>query len=444
MIKNYFKMAWKVLQRRKFFTFVSLFGISITLMVLILFTSVLENNFGNNPPVTKQDHFVIVPEVTKQRVVTDTVWKIDSTLIENKMVYDSTSEIVQNNESTAQAQASYFLVKNYLSKVNIPERYSMVSTGAVFDIFYQNKKIVLSGIYCDANYWTILDHTFLEGGPFGENEINNELQVCIINEKTRDEYFGKGEKALGQEIINEEKHYKVVGVVKNVSDDKRYAFADIYLPFTLNKQLVNLEDRDVLGGLTVLYFASSPSQREDIKAEIKGLEKSIVLEDPNFNVVTLSPMNYNEDLSRSYFYRENQAEGLYLLYLVIGGLILIFILVPTLNLINLNISRILERSSEIGVRKAFGATRNHLIYQFIFENVIISLIGGVLGFLLAGILLRILNNSNIITDADITLNLRVAIYSILTAVLFGIISGALPAMRMSKLKIVDAIKNLRV
>ena len=62
----------------------------------------------------------------------------------------------------------------------------------------------------------------------------------------------------------------------------------------------------------------------------------------------------------------------------IGVFILLVMLLPTLNLININVTRIMERSSEIGVRKAFGASSRTLVYQFIVENIILTLIGGII------------------------------------------------------------------
>ena len=62
---------------------------------------------------------------------------------------------------------------------------------------------------------------------------------------------------------------------------------------------------------------------------------------------------------------------------------LLFMLLPTLNLVNINLSRILERSSEIGVRKAFGASSRTLVGQFVVENLVLTLIGAAVGLVLS-------------------------------------------------------------
>ena len=66
-------------------------------------------------------------------------------------------------------------------------------------------------------------------------------------------------------------------------------------------------------------------------------------------------------------------------------------LLPTVNLININVSRIMERASEIGVRKAFGASSRTLVGQFIVENLILTLVGGAVGFGLSALRARALS-----------------------------------------------------
>ena len=73
---------------------------------------------------------------------------------------------------------------------------------------------------------------------------------------------------------------------------------------------------------------------------------------------------------------------------LLAGITLLFMLLPTINLVNINISRIMERSSEIGVRKAFGASSSTIIGQFIVENIFLTLLGGLLGFVLSAVVLR--------------------------------------------------------
>jgi putative ABC transport system permease protein len=319
----------------------------------------------------------------------------------------------------------------------------MFCAEAAFDVFYEGRKIVLRGNYTDAEYWEIFDFEFLEGKSYTQTQVDNQEQVVVISEQTRDEYFGKGQPAVGLEMVVESRHYKVVGVVKGVARFKYFVAADIYIPYTLFKASV-FNNQEILGPFKMVFLSENPHQRAEISAEIKSLENKIVLSNSDYNIIRLDPMTYLEHASRLIFWRENQSEGLRIIILFISGVILLFILVPTLNLINLNISRIMERSSEIGVRKAFGATRYHLMYQFIFENILLTLLGGALGLIMAIIMIKVLNDSKIIPQAELTFNIRVFMYALMVSLTFGIISGFLPAFKMSKMKIVDAIKNIKI
>ncbi len=135
---------------------------------------------------------------------------------------------------------------------------------------------------------------------------------------------------------------------------------------------------------------------------------------------------------------ESQVWRMVALLLVLA---LLFILIPTVNLVNINISRIMERASEIGVRKAFGAPSRTLVGQFLVENILLTLIGGAVGFVLSIFVLRGIAQSGLFSYAHFTINLRVFAYGMALAVVFGLISGVYPAWRMSRLNPVQALKG---
>jgi putative ABC transport system permease protein len=126
-----------------------------------------------------------------------------------------------------------------------------------------------------------------------------------------------------------------------------------------------------------------------------------------------------------------------------GAIALMFVLLPTVNLVNLNVSRILERASEIGIRKAFGASSRTLIGQFVVENVVLTFAGGLAGLALSAMVLWAINDSGVLPYARLTVNLRVFAYGLLLTLAFGIISGAYPAWRMSRLHPAQALHGGR-
>ena len=118
-----------------------------------------------------------------------------------------------------------------------------------------------------------------------------------------------------------------------------------------------------------------------------------------------------------------------------------FLLLPTVNLMNLNVSRILERAGEIGVRKSFGATGRTLVGQFLVENLVLTLLGAVLGVVLAVAVMAALSNSALLPQVQLQLNVRVFLMGTALALVFGVISGVYPAWRMSRLHPVVALKG---
>jgi putative ABC transport system permease protein len=135
---------------------------------------------------------------------------------------------------------------------------------------------------------------------------------------------------------------------------------------------------------------------------------------------------------------ESQVWRLVAFLAVLAGL---FALIPTVNLVNINISRIMERASEIGVRKAFGAPARTLVGQFLVENVLLTLLGGLIGLVMSFFVIRALNVSGILRYAEFVINPRVFGYGMLIAIVFGLVSGVYPAWRMSRLNPVDALKG---
>jgi putative ABC transport system permease protein len=147
------------------------------------------------------------------------------------------------------------------------------------------------------------------------------------------------------------------------------------------------------------------------------------------------------DLQRDSAFAYSQAWKAALAFTIVAFL---FVLLPTINLININVSRIMERASEIGVRKSFGASSRTLVAQFVVENVLLTLVGAAVGFVLSLFVLRAFNESGMIRYAAFAVNGRVFAYGVLLALAFGLLSGVYPAWRMSRMHPVAALKGGRL
>lgn len=441
MFTNYFKLAIKVLGRHKFFTFISLFGISFTLMILMLVTAFLDTELGSHEPMSKRDRMVFLSQVTLKNIETDTIMTIDTTIKNEVAVYDTTYDFSPNNTSTSNSDAGFAFLNEYCRNIEGSEKETFYSPGSSFDIFINNNKLTFNGIYADADFWKIFDFTFLEGKAFGETEVKNQALGLVISKKAAVKYFGENQSYVGKTITLEGKNFKVLGVVRTMQGPQGFN-ADVIMPYT-NMTANQLENREGFQGrFQGLFLAKTKKDRRIIQAEIKKKATQMVMPNPDdYNVLELNAWTFTETYAKRLWYDEDATKSLKKLFLILTSLLLLFVLLPTLNLINLNISRIMERSSEIGVRKAFGASSGNILVQFVFENVILTIIGGVIGFVLASFLIYTINNSQALGNVVLQFNGSIFIYSFLICLIFGVLSGIIPAYRMSKMQIAAALKQ---
>ena len=122
---------------------------------------------------------------------------------------------------------------------------------------------------------------------------------------------------------------------------------------------------------------------------------------------------------------------------------LLFMLLPALHLVNLNVGRIEERTSEIGVRKSFGASTRTLVGQFVAENVLLTLVGAVLSLPLSWGIQELPGGFGFGGYMDVEVMIRTFFYGVLLALFFGVFSGAWPAWKMARLHPVKALTGRR-
>jgi len=324
-----------------------------------------------------------------------------------------------------------------------PEKIAFTSHPNTTNAYSPNgTKLRLFYKWTDANFWEVNNFQFVEGKPYTQVNIDNQERVTVINENTRDEYFGKNVNAVGKEFEIENVGYKVIGVVKGGPITRLYTSADVYFPYFLAGNQ-RLESKDLTGSFVVFLRGRNMKDLENIQAEFNAMIPKIPLNErgdfkPNKLNAFADP--YMESFTRELFGNGSHS-GLHFFYMVVILLALLFMALPALNLVNINMNRIQERASEIGIRKAFGASSRTLTYQFITENIILALIGSVLAIILSVLVIYYINHSHLIPYSDLAVNWKVLAWAILISIVFGLLSGVYPAWRMSKMQVVEALKQ---
>ncbi|MEJ7807338.1 MAG: ABC transporter permease [Telluria sp.] len=411
MFKNYLLTAYKVFMRRKLFTAINLLCIVLTLVVLMVVTAMLENAFFPSGVEGKSNRFLQVM-----------VLRMESP--------DSTR--------TSTSPLGYRLIDQYLKPMKSVELVSAVTTPSPVAVYQDGRVTELHMRRADANYWKILDFTLLAGRlPTAEDDEKGRF-VIVINQSSARKLFGPVD-AVGKTISVSGQQFEVVGVVKDELHIN--AFSDLWAPVTT---FPSTEYRDQMSGeFTALLLARHAADLPQIQREVQSIAKQVQMKDPKAWGKAL----FWADTKLDAFARlsigdaDKVDSGAALMLTVLAVAMLVFMLLPALNLVNLNTGRILERSSEIGVRKAFGATSAQLVIQLIIENVLLCLAGGLIGLLCAKGVLMWLENSGLIPYMKVDMNLAVLLYGLLITLVFGLLSGALPAWKMSRLDPVHALKG---
>jgi putative ABC transport system permease protein len=264
--------------------------------------------------------------------------------------------------------------------------------------------------------------------------------VAVISRSTADKQLGDGP-ALGKTVELDAQRYRVVGVVKNVSPLRGNAFADIWAPLSTEKGVPPRPE--LLGGGAALMLLHGREAIPAVKQAVRDRLARYQPPDPRRLHTLKAPVETAFENKARELLGEDTEEVDYAprLWGLLALLAACFMLLPTVNLMNLNVSRILERAPEIGVRKSFGATGRTLVGQFLVENLVLTAIGTLLGVAAALLVLAMLSDSGVFPHAELRMNPRVTAIGVALAMLFGVISGVYPAWRMSRLHPVTALRG---
>lgn len=404
-----------MLLRHPFYTFITLFGISLTLTVLMVLTSFIDHLVGSHYPETKRNRSLYVERMVQS----------DSGMT-----------------SSSSGPLSFRFLTDYTKSLKTPERVSIFSSMSNSNAYVGSQKIKLTIKFTDANFWDIMEFNFLEGKPYTQQNITNGDFVAVITDSFRKQYFDESAgSAVGKMVEIENINYKVIGVVKGSPITRLFSYADVYFPYTAPKS--NYQNTGLRGDYQAVLLTKKPEDLAVVRAEfqerisripVPGVENGF-----KYAIVEVRSESFVE-LFLSILTGGNAARTA-IIYGVIGFILLMLLGLPAINLVNLNVSRIMERASEIGIRKAFGAPIRTLMWQFIVENIFITLIGGAIALVLSLVVIYLINHSDLIAYADLTINGSVLAVSMIICLIFGLLSGVLPALRMSKLIIADALKS---
>ena len=353
MIKLYFKQAFFQLRENRLISLVSIIGTALAICMIMVIVLVLEVRITD-----------CVPEVNRSRSL--------------YMKAMSIHQKGDTSDNSSNGCMSLTVAKECFKALTVPETVTIVSTGGRMRISVPaGKMMTVDNLETDDTFWKVFSFDFIAGKPFTAADSESGLPKVVISASVARNLFGTVE-AVGRTVQLNLADYTVVGVVKDVSKLAVSSYAQIWIPFNSTEIARKCWYDNVMGTFRVVILAHSEKDFPAIREEVERLRQKFNDGLQDSEIFYRGQPDDRFSFIFRHWGRELQAKEAYLYYLLV---IVILLLVPAINLSSMTLSRMRKRMSEIGVRKAFGATANVLLRQVFYENLLLTLIAGAVGML---------------------------------------------------------------
>lgn len=271
----------------------------------------------------------------------------------------------------------------------------------------------------------------LEGRFINLNDIEGEKKVCVIGEKVVDELFEKGDQIVGNYVEINGSFFQVIGAYKG--NDNGFEQDDsIYMPFSTFRKINNTGDG--IGWMVIAAYddADITKVEEDVKTVLKR-RHNVHFDDER----AFGSFNFGEMFGRLMGF----LKGIKFLTWFVGIATLIAGVIAIGSILLITVK---ERTQEIGIRRALGATPANIKGQIVLESVFLTLLAGVLGIIFAGLVLMTINSLTQGSDfpfTNPTVNIPIAIGAVMALVTFGTLIGLIPAQRAINIRPIEALSE---
>lgn len=358
------------------------------------------------------------------------------------MVDSATSSITEEVSSLGNSQVNVYVFEDKGNAVKLQDLEKWVDSEPVIaaaspSVDYsttgkhgvKNASFVVYGVTQDI--FKIQNFQLLAGRTLSASDLKNSSRVCVIPEKTARDIIGYTD-CLGEDISLDGLHFRVVGVLKDEQESMATLMAGnrkvAYIPYTSMMRLTS----ETGAGLRSFYVGAAEGytlkDAEDRVDEL--LKEHFHTDNSDYDTYYISSENYIEEAM-------GRISGF--LNILLGGIAAISLIVGGIGIMNIMLVTVTERTREIGIRKAIGASRRTILVQFLIEAVVLCMLGCALGIFASWGLLQIA--STITASASISFHLqgKVVFLSVLFCFMIGVIFGLYPANKAAKMKPIDAL-----
>lgn len=308
----------------------------------------------------------------------------------------------------------------------------------VSPIFSERRETVKNGgqfagvsiLGVNGDYLGIVNDSLQSGRTFNNEDINSSKLVAIIGPEIAEKLYRPGVNPVGQTLVYDARRLHVIGVLAPKNRD--------FLASIGSEGGQNANDR-LLIPYTALQKIKGNRHISHLQIEVSEFEHA---EATAKNVSDLLRRRHRRVFDYSY---ETMAGYIKTTDSILGGVAIVGIVAASISLLvggmgilNMMSTAVLERTREIGIRKAVGASEGDIQHQFLLEAILISVVGGVLG-LLIGVLASVILAR--VTGFPVIPSVQAIVGALLVSVLVGILAGYLPARRAAKLHPVEALRS---
>ena len=387
------RMAIKSISGNKMRAFLTMLGIIIGVMALVILVSLVSGATGN---------------------VTDTISSLGSDQITVR-ISDNNGDPVTIDDLSDWMQEEAFGRIAPVASESVTAKYG-TETGSL--TVYGT-----TAFYADVQKLELLVGRFLK-----QADEENVSFVCIINETAATELVGYAD-CLGEDIRLNGQRFKVVGVLKDDDNSLTSAFRSgslvAYIPYAALTRISTSATKEV----TSFYVSAGENSTVDAARErLTEIMKERF--DQDEDAFSVSSQNALESAMSSVTS---------ILAVLLGGIAAISLIVGGIGIMNIMLVTVTERTREIGIRKAIGASRGMILTQFLVEAIVICMLGCALGILGSWGVLRLI--TTVVSGLDISFQMSGSV--VLIAVLFcffiGIVFGLYPANKAARMAPIDAL-----
>ena len=298
-------------------------------------------------------------------------------------------------------------------------------TNGSYVVIYQNKNWTTSVAGVNSNFQDVNNWTMTSGRFFSDKNVQNRERVAVVGQTVVKNLFAD-EDPVGKEIRVKNIPFRVIGVLKSKGNGTMGNDQDdtVLIPYTTSMERV--EGIDYLRRVYVV--AKDDGGIDRLQADIENLLRV------RHNIKDTNLDDFNIQNMKSIMETVAQTTGTFTLFL--GAVAAISLVVGGIGIMNIMLVSVTERTREIGVRKALGATYSVIVTQFLIEAVVISLMGGFIGIAFGIGASKVIG---MVSGMSTIVSVPSIIMSFAFSMAIGLIFGIYPARKAAKLNPIDAL-----